>query len=410
MKIINDKYYIHTLDNGLRIVCARTPGVVTYTGVLVGVGSRDEAPDCHGLAHFVEHTLFKGTKHRRSRDIARRMEVVGGELNAYTTKEETMIYTNAPQGHVDRSLELISDIIKCSTFPERDINREKEVIIEEIHSYRDSPSEAVFDDFEELTYAGSSLAHNILGTPNSVRSLTGATARKFLDDFYTPDNMVLYCVDSGDPERNIRRAERFFGDMEFRCKPKNHIAPPPLIPFAQIRNEDNHQANTLVGNTLFGRTDPRRHALFLLNNYLGGPCMNSRLNLELRERRGLVYTVESNIGLLSDTGLIQIYFGTDPKSVNRCLRTIQNELDRLAQCNLSERNLNMAREQYCGQLLMSSEHRESRAMALAKSLMYFNEVADINTSTEAIRNVSADDIRQVAELILSKPLSSLTIA
>ena len=406
----SEKYQIHTLANGLRVVAAQLQGEVSYVGLLVNAGSRDEATDQYGMAHFVEHTLFKGTRHRRSRDIAQRMETIGGELNAYTTKEETMIYTNAPAGHVARSLELISDLIKTSIFPERDIEREKDVIIEEINSYRDSPSDSVFDDFEELIYAGSGLSHNILGSQQSVNSLSGSDARAFVERFYTPENMVLYCVDPSDPARNLRLAERYFGDLNFPMS-QHHRTPPPAINlFSEEKYENNHQANTIIGTRLFGRQDPRRHALFLLNNYLGGPCMNSRLNLEMRERNGLVYTVESNVGLLSDTGLLTIYFGSDRNSLKRCRKMIEREIDRLAQSPLSPRAFLRVRDQYCGQLIMSSEHRESRAMSLAKSILYFGEVHDTNHTAERIRNLKAEDIQEMAQLIQSNGLSSLTLS
>lgn len=402
-------YYIHTFPNGLRIVVAQSSSPVTYAGVLVNAGSRDEPANHQGLAHFVEHTVFKGTHRRRSCHISSRMESIGGELNAYTTKEETMIYTNAPAGYVARSFELIADLIRNSTFPTAEIEKEKDVIVEEINSYRDSPADAVFDDFEELIYAGSPLAHNILGSPESVRKLSGKDARAFIDTFYTPGNMVIYCSDPGNPEKNIRLAEKYFGDLSFASPANTRTAPPAVAPFSEVRNNDNHQANCVAGTRLFGRTDPRRHTLFLLNNYLGGPCMNSRLNMEMRDRRGLVYTVDSNVALLSDTGTIQFYFGCEPSAVKKCLAIINRELDRIAQAALPERSFARIRDQYCGQLILSGEHRENRAMALAKSLLYFGEVHGIQHSADRIREVTPAQLQEMAQIILSNPLSSLTL-
>lgn len=409
-KNAENRYHIHTLSNGLRIVAARASGEVSYTGVLVNAGSRDEDERRQGLAHFVEHTLFKGTRHRRSRHISGRMESVGGELNAYTTKEETMIYTNAPAGYTARSFDLLADLVKNSTFPENETDREKEVIIEEINSYRDSPSDSVYDEFEELIYAGSGLSHNILGDPESVRALTPADAREFVETRYTPENMVIYCCDPGDPERNIRLAERYFGDMCFPSASDRRTPPPEAPAFSEIRRRGNHQANCIAGTRLFGRDDPRRHALFLLNNLLGGPCMNSRLNMEMRDRRGLVYTVESNIALMSDTGVFLIYFGCDPGAVGRCLRIIEREIDRLAATPLPERTFAKVRDQYCGQLIVSGEHHESRAMAMAKSLLYYGEVHDIGFTARRIRGVTPEEMRQAAEMIASRGLCSLTLA
>ena len=403
------QYIIHTLSNGLRVVAAQWPGNVSYTGALINAGSRDEGPAEEGLAHFVEHTIFKGTKHRRSRHIASRMESIGGELNAYTTKEETMVYTNAPAGYISRSLELISDLFKTSNFPAKELEKEKEVIIEEIHSYRDSPADAVYDDFEELIYANSGLAHNILGNPESVRQLSSGQARSFIDRFYTPGNIVIYCADPNNPERNIRLIEKYFGDMEFPTADLQRIIPPDVERFEETRSGDNHQANCLCGTRLFSRTDPRRHALFLLNNLLAGPCMNSRLNIEMRDRRGLVYTVESSIALLSDTGTMQIYFGCEPHMAKRCREIIHNEIDRLAQSPMKDSAFGKVRDQYCGQLILSGEHRESRAMAMAKSILFYNEIHDITTAAEKIREVTPCQMQEVAQIIATNGLSSLTL-
>ena len=403
------QYHIATLRGGLRVVATRLPGDVSYIGLAVRAGSRNEDNEHEGLAHFVEHTLFKGTRHRKSWHISCRMEQVGGELNAYTTKEETMIYTNAPAGHAERAIELIADLVKYSNFPEAEIEKEREVIIEEIQSYKDSPSESVYDEFEELIYKGSSLAHNILGTPESVRRLTSADARSFIDSLYTPEDMVLYVCDPGDPEKNIRLVEKYFGDLDYTTSNRPDAPLPPVEPFDQVRDHDNHQANTIVGTRLFSRNDPRRHALCLLNNYLGGPCMNSRLNMELRERRGLVYTVESNVSLLSDTGLILFYFGTDPASVNKCIAIIRKELLKVADSSLSERVFARIRDQYLGQMIVGSDHRESRCMSLAKSMLYYNEIHDIHSVTENIRNVTPEQFREMAQLIITNGLNRLTL-
>lgn len=405
----DSRYITTTLSNGLRIAAMRTDGNVSYIGAMVNTGSRWEEPHEWGLAHFVEHTIFKGTPTRRSWHISNRMESIGGELNAYTTKEETMVYTNAPAGYAERSLNLIGDLIANASFPAPEVDREREVIIEEINSYKDSPADSVFDDFEDLIYAGSGLAHNILGTIDSVRSLTPQMARSFIERFYTPENMVIYCCDPGDPERNIRLAEKYFGSMR-RSLQRPWLATPPVPePFAKVDETDNHQANCVIGARVFGRTDPRRHALFLLNNYIGGPCMNSRLNMEMRDRRGLVYTVESNVALMSDTGLWTTYFGTDPAKAGKCLAIVRNELDRLAQSPLTARRFAAVRDQYCGQLIMSGEHKESRAMSLAKSLSYYGEIHDIAYITERIRTLTPADLQAAAQLILSSGLSSLTL-
>lgn len=402
-------YEIFTLSNGLRCVWQRSAGLVSYIGIAVNVGSRDERKSREGLAHFVEHTLFKGTRHRKAWHISCRMERVGGELNAYTSKEETMIYTSAPSGNSKRALELISDIVKNSVFPAEELDKEREVVTEEIYSYRDSPMDAVYDDFEERIYKGSDLAHNILGSEQSVAGLSSADCRRLLDDFYTPDNMVLYIVDSSDLTSARRMAKMYFDDMSFKCAGHNRTMPELISPFSETVKKGNHQANTIVGARVFGRNDSRRHALFLLNNYLGGPGMNSRLNRELRERRGWVYTVDSTISLMSDAGIMQIYYGCEADKVSRCEKIIKRELQQLASSCVSSKQLDAIKNQYCGQMVLTSDHKESRAMSLAKSLMYFGEIRSIEDAIENIKNVTAEDMRQVAELICASGLSRLTI-
>lgn len=402
-------YTLIKLSNGLRIVCRSREGLVSYIGVVVNAGSRDEDSAHEGLAHFVEHTIFKGTTKRRAWQISSRMESVGGELNAYTSKEETMVYTNAPVGYEDRALELLADLVTSSRFPEAEIEKEREVIVEEIYSYLDSPSDRVYDEFEELAYKGSGLAHNILGIPESVRKITGKDCRDFLDRFYIPDNMVVYCVTPLSEKEMLRKVEKYFGHISFAPIVHHRITPPVMESFDERRDNGTHQANTIMGTRAFGREDERRFALYLLNNYLGGPCMNSRLNRELREKRGYVYAVDSNVSLLSDTGLIIIYFGCDPRNVSKCRRLIEKEVDNLCSVRMSESTFEKVKRQYCGQLLASSDHIENRAMSLGKSVLYYDSVFDISTTTERIMEVNAEEMREVAEAVFSKGMSTLTL-
>ena len=405
-----DIYDIATLPCGLRVVGKRIEGLVSYIGLVVNAGSRDESADHYGLAHFVEHTLFKGTGRRRGWQVSSRMESVGGELNAYTSKEETMIYTSAPAGYEERALELLADIVTDSRFPHEEIEREKEVVIEEIHSYLDSPADAVYDEFEELAYTGSGLAHNILGCEESVRKLNGTDCRRFIDRFYTPGEMVVYCCTPEQPARILRMVEKYFGGMHFADAPRERLAPPPMESFDERRDKGNYQANTIVGTRVFGRRDPRRFALFLLNNYLGGPSMNSRLNRELREKRGYVYTVDSSVSLMTDAGLWAVYFGCDPANVKRCREIIYKEVEALADKRLSSMAFERIKRQYCGQLLVSSDQRENRAMSLAKSLLYYGEIHDIAATAEHIREVTAEELRDTAAMLAGSARGCLTLA
>ncbi len=387
----------------------RTDAKVAYIGVVVGSGSRDEASDRHGLAHFVEHTIFKGTWKRKSAAISSRMESIGGELNASTSKENTIIYTSAPAGYADRAIELLADIIANSLFPQHEIDTEHEVVIEEIKSYLDSPSENVYDEYEERIFKGNALAHNILGTPESVRLLTGRECRQFLDLNYTPGNMVVYISGPEDPEKLIKRVEKHFGLLNFPFRRPQRIVPDLLPPFDEVIDNDGFQAHTIFGTRVFDRDDPRRFALYLLNNYIGGPCMSSRLNSEMREKRGLVYSVDSFTSLFSDAGLWNVYIGCDKSNVKKCLAIVRRELDRLAQSTMTERLLEKIKTQYCGQLLVSTENRENMAINMGKSLLTRGAIYDTEHTAQRIREVTAEQLREVAELLSPTRCSRLIL-
>lgn len=393
----------------MKVAVRQHDGNVSYCGLLVDAGTREDPKERPGLAHFVEHTLFKGTARRSSWHISNRMESIGGELNAYTSKENTSVYSVAPAGYEERAVELIADLVNNASFPEHELHRERVVILEEINSYLDSPADSVFDRFEENIYKGSPLASNILGNPESVREITGEDCRGFVGKFYNPGNMVGFIATPASEEKMVKLLEKHWGRFDRTPLRPDRELPPPMERFDIVDDEEGHQAHTIIGARTFARTDPRRFALMLLNNYLGGPGMNSRLNQQLREKRGLVYTAESFVSLLSDTGLLAIYFGTDRKSVDRCLRIIHTELDALAQKTLSARQLEKVKEQYCGQLLVSSDNRESMAMSLGKNLMFYNRLTDIRSLAERLREVSAEEIRSVAELLAPSLCSRITL-
>lgn len=396
------------LNNGLRIVAEHFSGPVSYIGFAVNAGSRDDGHDNPGLAHFLEHTIFKGTLRRRAWHISNRMESVGGELNAYTTKELTMVYTVAPTGYTERALELLADLVKNASFPAAETEREREIIIEEIHSYSDSPAEAVFDEFDELLYAGSDMAHNILGSVDSVRKLNGTMARQFLERFYTPENMVLYCCDRN-PEKAIRIIEKYFSGLHFPNPRFNRTSPEIRPCFSETRDHGNTQANTMLGCRIPGRNHPLRPALMLFNNILGGPALNSKLAQEVRERRGLVYTIESNVITFSDCGSFTVYFGSDPATVNRCVNIVRQQIDRLAQAPLTPHTFARVRDQYCGQLSILADNRESFAMSLGRSLLLYGEIRNLEHTIEAIRNLDSEQLLEAARLVAANSLSRLTL-
>lgn len=402
-------YSTHTLHNGLRVAVSRTEAQVSYIGVAVGSGSRDEPAAHQGLAHFVEHTLFKGTWRRNSAAISSRMESIGGDLNAATSKEDTIIYTSAPAGYEERAIELLADIIANSLFPQHEIELEHEVVVEEIKSYLDSPSDNVYDEYEERIFRGSALAHNILGTPESVRGLLGRDCRQFLDLNYTPGNMVVYISAPADAEKIVRKVEKYFGLLNFANRRPNREEPGINPAFDEEIDNNGFQAHTIYGARTFGRHDDRRYALHLLNNYLGGPCMSSVLNRELREKRGLVYTVDSFISNFCDAGLMSIYIGCDKDNVKKCLKIVRRELDRLAQNTLTPRMMEKIKTQYCGQLLVSTDNRENMAIGMGKSLLHFGKIYDTTYTAERIRTVTAEELREVAELMAGDRCSRLTL-
>lgn len=403
------KYTCEILGNELKVAVARTDARVAYIGATVGSGSRDEQPGRYGLAHFVEHTVFKGTCKRRSAAVSRRMESIGGELNACTSKEDTTLYTCAPAGNAERAIELLADIVANSTFPAPELATEREVVAEEIKSYLDTPSENVYDEYEERIFRGSALAHNILGTEESVRTLTGSDCRDFLDRNYTPDNMTVYVSAPEDAERMMKLVEKHFGHLRFQCRRPEREAPEEVAPFSDVVDDDGYQAHTIYGARTFSRYDERRFALYLLNNYLGGPCMGSRLNAELREKRGLVYSVDSFVSNFSDAGLLSVYIGCDRKNVGKCLRIVRRELDRLIEKRLTDRQLEQIKKQYCGQLLVSTDNRENMAMGMGKSMLYHGRVYDPEHTAERIMAVTAEEVRDVAQLLEAGRCSRLTM-
>lgn len=404
----NTDFEIIELANGFRCVFRRSTGVA-YCGIVTGAGSRDEPEGQQGLAHFVEHTLFKGTRRRRSWHISSRMESIGGELNAYTTKEETMVYTVAPRGYLHRAVELLADVVCDSIFPAAELEREREVVIDEINSYLDSPADAVYDEFEDLLYAGSALGHNILGRPESVRSLSGEDCRAFIKAHYTPRNMVMYCVADSSVRQLRAMLERHFGHLDFPTQDSGRQTPVINPTFHTVHDHSRHQAHTLMGCRLFSRHDQRRFALFLLNNYLGGPCMNSLLNRELREKRGLVYAVDSSVALMSDCGAIQIYFGCDREHIGKCSHIVTHAIEELAAKPMKPQLFERIRRQYLGQIEVASSHAESRAMALGKSMLYYGRVLGVADTIAEIRRLEPAALTEVASLIAERQFSTLTL-
>ena len=392
------------LSNGLQAVHQRCRGsAVGIFGLCVKAGSRNDPYGGHGLAHFVEHTIFKGTGHRRSSHIINRMEAVGGELNAYTTKEETVIYSVFPAAHLSRAAELIADLAHDSRFPERELAKEREVVADEIDSYLDTPSEAIYDDFEDLMFAGSPLGHNILGDRMSLKRFDCNTCRKFLRRNYRADNMVAFYSGPRGAEAVFGLLDRYLsviGDGG-ESAPVPETRPRFNAPFDEKSVIATHQSHCIVGARIGSYLDDSRYATALLTNLTGGPGMNSLLNVELRERRGLVYNVEASTALFSDCGLMTVYFGCDPSDSRRCRDIVMRCFDNLSD-SLTAKRIEAAKKQYLGQLVISSESRESSILEVARSLLWRGRIADVAVTEEMIGSISKADLLDVAE-VMNRP-------
>ncbi len=403
------RYNTHQLSNGLRIIHLPAEGHVVYCGYEINAGTRDELPGEEGLAHFCEHLSFKGTAHRRAWHIINRLESVGGDLNAFTTKEDTVYYAAILREHTARAADLLTDIVFHSTYPLNEIDKEVEVICDEIESYNDSPAELIYDEFENTIFAGHPLGHNILGEAARVRSFTTADALRFTRRYYRPDNAVFFAYGDIDFQRMVRMLEQATSDLSKGQGPAPRTtALPPYQAQELVRKRGTHQAHVMIGNRAYDIHHPLRVALYLINNMLGGPGMNARLNVSLREHNGLVYTAESSMVSYGDTGLWCAYFGCDPHDVNRCRRLVKKELDRLIESPVSEAKLKAAKKQLKGQIGVACDNRESFALDFGKSFLHYGWEKDITSLYRHIDAVTAADIRRVAaELFPSDRLTTL---
>ena len=406
---INADWHLHTLPNGLRIIHRPSASRVAYCGFAVDAGTRDELEHEQGMAHFVEHLIFKGTQKRRAWHILNRMEHVGGDLNAYTNKEETVIYSAFLSEHFSRAFELLTDIVFHSTFPQREIDKETEVIIDEIQSYEDNPAELIFDDFEELIFPNHPLGRNILGRPELLRSFTTADAMAFTSRFYQPENMIFFVQGNLDFKRQVvRQAEKLLADIPTVSQHYVREKPQLYVPRKQIVCKETHQAHVMIGARGYDAYNERRTALYLLNNLLGGPGMNSRLNLSLRERRGLVYNVESNLTSYTDTGTFCIYFGCDPDDVDLCLRLVHKELRKLCETPLSASQLHAAKKQLIGQIGVAGDNNENNALGMAKVFLHYNKYEAPENVFRLIESLTPTLLQDVAnEMFASEKLSTL---
>jgi predicted Zn-dependent peptidase len=387
-----------TLPNGIRCIHKRTRSAVTHCALTINAGSRDELRGEHGMAHFVEHGLFKGTARRKAYHISSRLENLGGELNAFTGREDTTVNATTLKGDFPRAAELIADMVFASTFPEREIEREKQVIVDEINSYRDIPQERLYNTFDGLMFAGSPLGRSVEGTPQSVAKFSSEKLRSFVARTYTPDQMVFSAVGNMSEKAFVATCERYLGSVPPARRQFERMVPPPLTPFEKVVTKGgNHQSNCLLGTRAYSLHDDRRLALSLLVNVLGGPGANSRLNNVLRERNGLTYNIDSGYQPYPDTGFVNIYFSCERDKIERCRELIDVELQRVMSSPLTSRQLSMAKKQFIGQFAISMDSNEGYMLGSAKSFLIYGEIDPPQTVIRKVQEVTADELMTIAQ-------------
>ena len=404
------EYQLHRLKNGIRVLHKKSDANdISHCCVVINTGAREEDQDKVGLAHFLEHLFFKGTANRNTNQILNRLEVVGGDINAYTTKEHTCIHASFLNQHLDRAAELISDILFHSTFPEKEIHKERGVILDEIDSYLDLPEEAIQDDFEGLLFKGHALGNNILGTAETINKINKKDVIKFLKNNYHTDE-IIFAVDGGtDFQKIITIAEKYFGGIKTNLRNFKRLKAKKNKAIQVVKNKSIIQSHAIIGSQCYGNMHPQKTAMLLLNNYLGGPGMSAKLNLEIREKQGICYTIESNYIPFSDTGIFSIYMGTDKEKMERCQNLVLKELKKLTDKKLGAISLHQAKQKFIGQISLAEENRLSVIISLAKNIIEEGKADSLTEIYKKINLVSAQDILSVANEVLSPAnLSSLT--
>jgi len=394
-------YQVFTLPNGIRLLHKPTISTISHACIIINAGSRDEEPGKDGLAHFIEHLLFKKTEKRNTHQILNYLESVGGDLNAYTTKEYTCIHASVLNPYINKALELFEDLVFHSTFPEEEMEKEKGVILDEIASYQDQPEEAIQDDFEDLIFAGHELGRNILGTEQTVKSLTKADIFNFIKSNYNTEEIVVGVLGEYDFKKLCKLFTKVFQDISHNTNTKNRKQIPGNNPLTRKQQQSIAQTHCVIGNHAYSLHNDKRTALSLLNNILGGNGMTSRLNLEIREKHGIAYTIESNYVAFGDTGLFSIYFGTDTEKANKALKLIHKELNRLRDSKLTETALHRAKQKFTGQIALAEENKLSLIIAMSKSLLDYGKADTLDEVFAKINAVTSGQILDIANDIFN---------
>lgn len=401
-------YHFHTYPNGIRLIHRHVDSYMGHFGVTVNAGSRDEHPDENGIAHFIEHCIFKGTEKRKAFHILNRIDGVGGELNAFTTKEETCVYASFLKQYYQRTISLLNDIVFHSTFPQKELEKEKDVIIDEIYSYEDTPSELIFDEFEQMVFGRNGLGRLILGTPEKVKQFSSKDILKFINRTYCTDEIVLSSVGNVDFAKLVQWCS-CFGEEPSRQNTHHRTAPRNYAPKMKEVNKNTYQTHCVLGNVAYGYKSRKKTAFAILNNLLGGPALNSRLNIGIREKYGFTYSLESNYTAYSDTGLFTIYAGTDEKAMDKTLNLIYKEMQKLRTKKLSVTKLHQFQQQLIGQLLMNIEQNQQEMLSMGKALLNFDKVDTMTDIQKDIFSVTPEQIIEVANEIFDQTKMSQLI-
>jgi len=390
------------LDNGIRLIHSKSPTKVAYCGIAIDAGTRDEHKDEYGIAHFCEHMMFKGTVKRKSWHILNRMEAVGGDLNAYTNKEETVVYSAFMNQHLERATQLIADIVFNSTYPQNEMDKESEVIIEEIESYNDSPAELIFDEFENMIFEGHHIGHDILGSVENIRNYKSENLKKFVKRMYKPQNMVYFVFGEYEFDYVKKVFIKYMSDINLKEeKNRQHRQrkkeKAEYVPKTRRVEKETHQAHVMMGCRAYSSDDKRRVALYFLNNIIGGPGMNSLLNVALREHNGLVYTVESMLTNYTDSSMFSIYFGCDSKDIEKCIRIVRKELHALMEHGISKTKFTASMKQIKGQIGVSCDNFENYALDMAKSYLHYNKFDGIEETFKLLDQLTPKILQEVAQ-------------
>jgi predicted Zn-dependent peptidase len=403
------EYNVHTLPNGIRLLHVPSASAISHACIIINTGSRDEKENQSGLAHFIEHLVFKRTEKRNTNQILNRLESVGADLNAYTTKEYTCIHASFLNPYLDRTLELFNDIIFHSTFPEDEMEKEKSVILDEIASYQDQPEEAIYDDFEDLLFSNHPLGRNILGTAKSIEGITREDVLQFIADNYHTDKIVVAVIGNYTFPKLIKTGSKHYESIKENVHQPKRKAPEENAIFNQLLKKPITQAHTVLGAKAYSLYDPLKTGLLLLNNHFGGTGMSSILNLQIREKHGIAYTIETSFSPLTDTGLFTLYFGTDQEKVDKALNLIFKEFKKLRENPLTELQLLKAKNKFIGQIALGEENRIGLIISMAKSLIDYGQIDDLETVFNRIRAVSTSDMAQISnEVMDERNLSALT--